>query len=289
MPIRTIATLAIAIFIGLLAVVMVRSYIASARGPAQAQAGATVPVVVAAQAITRGKPIEAVQLKVANYPADAVPAGAFTKVADITGVAASKRLALRNMGPNEPVLATRISGPGSRSTLSGNLTEGMRAVSVRANEVSGVAGFVLPGDRVDVLLTRTVGENNNSNMNSITQVIAENVRVLGVDQSDDDEADKPAVAKAVTVEVTPDQAQAISLAQSVGSVSLALRQAADQGLLLKKVTTVGDLGFFGVRRPAPERAVVRRAPAQRQPRYEPPSGHEVRVTRGTETAAYTIP
>jgi pilus assembly protein CpaB len=274
MPIRTLATLAIAILLGLLAVFLVRNYLGAARKNAP-EVAAGVPVVVASQAIVRGKVIEAGQLKIVHYPADAVPTGAFQNVTDLTGAAANKRIALRAITPNEPVLANRVSGPGGRVTLSTAVTDGMRAVSLRSNDIAGVAGFVLPGDRVDILLTRS------ADGGTVTQALAENVKVLGIDQSDNDEANTPAVARAVTVEVTPAQAQSISLAQAVGTVSLALRHVADELPLARKVTTVSDLGFFGAR-PTITRAVAMRAPP-------PPPGHEIRVTRGVETAGYRIP
>lgn len=276
MPIRTIVTLTVAVLLGLIAVLLVRSYLGAQRPNAKGVEQASVPVVVAAQAIDRGKPIEAAQLKVVNYPVQAVPAGAFRNISDLAGASADKRLALRTLAPNEPVLATRVSGPGGRLVLSATLGEGMRAVSMRANEVSGVAGFVLPGDRVDILLTRSVGQENPT---TVTQVLAENVRVLAIDQSDNDEVDKPVVARAVTVEVTPNQAQMIALAQNVGQVSLSLRQISDQAPLSRRAITVAQLGFF--RAPAPPSA--RRATAVRL------TGHPVRVTRGVETAEYRVP
>lgn len=277
MPIRTIASLAVAILLGLVAVLLVRSYLANGRNDAVRQTVAMAPVVVAAQAIDRGKAIEAAQLKVVNYPAEAVPTGAFRSIAELTGAGVDKRLALRSMAPNEPLLATRVSGPGGRLVLSASLGEGMRAVSLRSNEIAGVAGFVLPGDRVDILLTRTVGQEHPT---TVTQVLGENVRVLGVDQSDNDEADKPAVARAVTIEVTPEQAQVMALAQSVGAVSLSLRQISDQAPLGRRAITVAQLGFV-------KTAAAASAPAQaRAPRL---IGYPVRVIRGIETAEYRVP
>jgi pilus assembly protein CpaB len=258
---------------GLIAVMLVRNYLGAANHNQAAAAGASVPVVVASAQIERGATVEAAQLKVANYPADAVPTGAFRSITDLTGTAADKRVALRAITANEPVLPEKISGPGGRLVLSASLTPGMRAVSLRSNDVAGVAGFVLPGDRVDILLTRSVGGGE------VTQVLAENVRVLGVDQLDDDAANKPQVARAVTVEVKPDQAQAISLAQAVGAVSLTLRHVSDDLPLTKRATTVADLGFQG--RPAVTHAVVRRAPRAPTP--------SIVVVRGLETAGYRIP
>jgi len=120
------------------------------------------------------------------------------------------------------VLASKITGPGQRATLSAMLSDGMKAVTIRVNDVEGVAGFVLPGERVDVVLTRT-GEKNNA----VNDVVLQNVRVLAVDQLADQRADKPAVVKAVTLEVDPTDGQKIALAATVGTLSLLLRKAGD--------------------------------------------------------------
>ncbi len=163
MNIRTIATLVIAIVLGLIAVLLVRNFLGTARNNSaqQVAAIATVPVVVAAAPVARGLSLEPQLLKIVQYPADAVPAGAYKTVAELTtsppGAPQGKRLALRSLALNEPVLATKISVPGGKLNLSGVLAEGMRAVTIRTNDVAGVGGFVLPGDRVDILLTRTVG------------------------------------------------------------------------------------------------------------------------------------
>jgi len=141
----------------------------------------------------------------------------------------------------------------------------MRAVSLRSNDVVGVGGFVLPGDRVDVMLTRTATNQPNE---AITQVLAENSLVLGVDQSSNDAADTPVVARSVTVEVTPSQAQTISLGQTVGTLSLALRHTADGTPLTKRETSVADLGTS---------ASVHRS-----------SQIEFRVTRGVESSVYHV-
>ena len=108
------------------------------------------------------------------WPQDALPAGAFGKIADLT---AAKRVVLMPIDVNEAVLAAKITGPGQRATLSAVLADGMKAVTVRVNDVEGVAGFVLPGDHVDVLLTRPGRKNM-----AITDVVIENARVLAIDQ-----------------------------------------------------------------------------------------------------------
>jgi pilus assembly protein CpaB len=225
-----------------------------------------VPVVVTTQDLDRGVSLQPTFLKVVNYPADAAPANAFHSVADLAGGKDQQRLVLRAMVANEPVLGANVSGPGGKLNLSSTVGAGMRAVSLRSSDVTGVGGFVLPGDRVDVLLTRAAG---NEAAHTLTQVLAENVRVLGVDQSANDEADKPVVSKAITVEVTPEQAQSISLGQSVGTVSLTLRRVADDAALTRKFMDVGDLG------PAPRRAAG-------------PSGPAIRVVRGTEASRFNF-
>src|SRR3546814_9365193 len=116
----------------------------------------------------------------------------------------------------------------------------MRAVTIRVNDVAGVAGFVLPGDRVDVLLTRdrTGGEGGNVANNLITDVLLQNVKVLGIDQDANQEKDKPSVAKAVTLEVSPQQAQKLALASQLGSLALMLRNLGDaEQEMVKQITT----------------------------------------------------
>ena len=283
MPIRTIATLSVAVFLGLVAVFLMQNWISGQRAADRQRvaANATVPVVVAAQPIARGVALQSGVLRVAQYPQGAVPEGAFNSIEGLT--AGGGRLALRPLSPNEPILASRITQAGGKANLSAALTPGMRAVSFRSNDVAGVAGFVLPGDRVDVLLTRSVGQNEQAS--SLTQALAENVRVLGVDQTDDEGADKPQVAKAITIEVTPEQAQEISLAQSIGSVSLALRQIGDQKPLDRRTTTVADL--------TGNPRAVRAAPAVRRViRVSGPRAvsnvDEVQVTRGVVTTGYSV-
>jgi pilus assembly protein CpaB len=280
MPVRTILTLSVAVLLGLVAVFFARGYLFQVRkaDAAAAVAAGTTPVVVAAQPVARGMTLQPQLLKLVRYPAEAVPPGAFTSMAQAVQ---GGRLVLRDVALNEPVLASRVTQPGGNLNLSTSLSPGMRAVTVRSNDVAGVAGFVLPGDRVDVMATRTTGNDSHS---TLTQVLAQNIKVLGVDQVASENADKPIVAKAITVEVTPDQAQIITLAQSVGAISLALRQIADVEPLARQVTTVADLGYGRPATPAPARVAPRRI----APRPAPPSGIQIRVTRGVQTSAYEV-
>jgi len=123
---------------------------------------------------------------------------------------------------NEPVLALKITGPGQRATLSALVKPGMKAVTIRVNDVEGVGGFVLPGDHVDVVLTRQKAKGS-----ATTEVVLQNTKVLAVDQIADEHSTKAKVAKSVTLEVNTIDAQKLWLASSVGSLSLLLRQAGD--------------------------------------------------------------
>lgn len=278
MPLRTIATFAIAIVLGLIAVVLINVYMGSTRKAqvAQVQAGVGSPVVVAQAPISRGGVVQPAQLKVVNYPAGSVPAGAFTTIAQLTGGKDQQRVALRDLSPDEPVLANRVTLPGGKLNLATEISPGLQAVTFHSSDVTGVGGFVLPNDRVDVMLSRSVGGDNNSHALPLTQVIAENIRVLGVDQSDDQEQNKPVVVKSITVEVTPEQAQQITLAQTMGTVSLALRHVDDTAPVTRLVTTAVSFGYFS----APKPVDIHGRPVRRGP--------EVRVTRGTDTTTYQL-
>ncbi|HLN36968.1 MAG TPA: Flp pilus assembly protein CpaB [Xanthobacteraceae bacterium] len=176
-------------------------------------------IVVASKPLRFGDELTSGALHEMPWPENALPAGAFGKIADLTS---GKRVVLMPIDVNEAVLASKITGPGQRATLSAMLSDGMKAVTIRVNDVEGVAGFVLPGDRVDILLTRT-GEKNNA----VNDVVIQDVRVLAVDQLADQRADKPSVVKAVTIEVDPTEGQKVALAATVGTLSLLLRKAGD--------------------------------------------------------------
>ena len=191
-------------------------------------------IVVAGRALRFGDELNASSLREVAWPQDALPAGAFGKAADLTS---GKRIVLTAIDANEAILASKITGPGQRATLSAVLQEGMKAVSIRVNDVEGVAGFILPGDHVDVLLTRQ-GEKNNA----VTDVVIQDARVLAIDQLADDRSDKPSVVKAVTLEVDVTDGQKIALASTVGTLSLLLRKAGELADTDTRRVTSGELG-----------------------------------------------
>jgi len=268
--------LALAIVIGALTVWGVRSYIQSNRQVqvvevAKPQNETT--VVVARIALDFGTEVTREHLKEVAWPSNLVPPGSFTSIDDILD--GERRVALRQIAPSEPILRDRISGFGGRATLSQVINEGMRAVTIRVNDVFGVGGFILPGDSVDVLITRQ-GSGRGS---FITDVLITNVRVLGIDQDANEAREEPMVVKGVTLEVNPEQAQKLALGAQVGTLSLTLRRFLDEGETNLRTVRIQDL--------APERPVQAK-PAKSDEKAAPPpprsnqsSALYMRIVRGT--------
>ncbi len=254
---RSMISLVVGVVFAVVAVVLMYNYIQTTL---QGQAVAKAPpvelttTVVAARPLRFGAPIERLMLKTVQWPREALPADGFATIEEIYAGATSPgdRIALIAIAQNEPVTKSKVSGFGGRPTLSRQVENGMRAISIRVDDVVGVAGFVLPGDRVDIMLTRRIGGGDN---NLVNEVLLQNVTVLGINQTADQQADQPIVGRTATVEVTPEQAQKLVLAQQAGSLSLALRSVETAGEIPAVAITEADLGTQ--RRPAP---VVRPRP-----------------------------
>jgi pilus assembly protein CpaB len=221
-------------------------------------------IVVAARPLRFGVELSPSVLREIAWPDAAAPAGSFKKIEQVmTG----RRVVLTAIEPNEPVLASKITGPGQRATLSAMLAPGMKAVTVRVNDVEGVAGFVLPGDRVDVVVTRQLEKNS-----ALSDVVLQNTRVLAVDQLADERTDKPSVVKAVTLEVDMTNAQKLTLAAQVGTLSLVLRKAGDAEAMNTRLVTLADLHAM-------------------ESKGEPENGQfsTIAITRGGTRTVYSVP
>jgi len=221
---------------------------------------ATKTIVVAKESLRFGTELNAAMLQEVPWPADAMPSGAFATINDI--VSGGRRVVLAALEANEPVLALKITGAGQRATLSALVKPGMKAVTIRVNDVEGVGGFVLPGDHVDVVLTRQIEKGS-----ATTEVVLQNTRVLAIDQSADERAFKAAVAKSVTLEVDTVDAQKVWLASSVGSLSLLLRKAGETAQMKTRKITLNDLGstqLVGQEKAATTTVVVTRAAAKQE-------------------------
>jgi pilus assembly protein CpaB len=217
-------------------------------------------VVFAKQPLRFGTEINASMLKEVPSPAEAMPSGAFTKIADI--LHGGRRVVLTAIEPNERVLPLKITGPGQRATLSALVHRGLKAVTIRVNDVEGVSGFVPPGDRVDVVLTRQFDKGL-----ATTEVVLQNARVLAVDQSVDQRAAKATVAKSVTLDVSAMEVRKVWLASSVGNLSLLLRKTGENAEIKTRKITLNDLNSneaINTDKVATATVVVTRAAAKKE-------------------------
>ena len=157
-------------------------------------------------------------LRFVEWPKSAVPPGAFTSNEELLGEnGESERTVLRAIEPGEPVLKNKVSGFGERVRVATQVAEGKRAFTIPIDAVSGVAGLIAPGDRVDILLTRSIDRN------LTTSVILQNILVIATDQVANTESTRARVAATATVEVDPTEAQKLALSQQVGRLTLTLR------------------------------------------------------------------
>jgi pilus assembly protein CpaB len=198
-----------------------------------------------------GTDVTADKVRFVDYPNSAIPPGAFTNAAALLP-AGKKRVALMPIGVNEPILPAKITGEGQGASIAALLPAGMRAATVRINDVSGVAGFIQPNDSVDVLITRSVASADRQTQ--LTDVLLQNVRVIAIDQNAKNSDGTPAVAKTATLEVNPLDAQKLALAQEAGSLSLVLRKPGEKNNPVVETVSMNDLRYNmygGARYPAP--------------------------------------
>jgi pilus assembly protein CpaB len=206
-----------AILAGLVAVVLGAQWIGR-----QSQLGVN-KVVVLAVDVQLGSRIGSEMLKLVDWPSSSVPQGAFNDAKDVDG-----RVAKVGLQRGEPVLESKLAPVGTRGGLSAVVTEGKRAITVRVNDVVGVAGFALPGNYVDIMVsTQQETSGPNGQEHKISKIVLERILVLAVAQEAGRDETKPKLVNAVTLEVTPDQAEKLDLARSVGSLSLVLRNQVD--------------------------------------------------------------
>lgn len=194
-------------------------------------------VVVAARDIDFGTELTDHDVMVVDWPDQSKPLGAFATSEEIFTGSQPPRL-MRPLVKGEPLLRSKVTGFADASRLSDQLHTQKRAATIRVNDVSGVAGFLAPGDRVDVLLTRQIGEDAG---HLVTDLILQNTVILGIDQTTQIDADKPNIARTVTVEVEPGDAQKLALGQQAGTLSLALRNGASTDRVQSQQVSTADL------------------------------------------------
>jgi pilus assembly protein CpaB len=238
-------------------------------------------VVVATRPLGVGVTIKASDIKLAKIPASAFPRGAFSTLDEVID-----RPVVSNILADEPVLDGRLAMRGSGLGLAPVIPVGMRAVSVRVNDVAGVAGFVLPGMRVDVLVTGRPP----SGQNTVTKTCLQNILVLSAGQTIQPDAKGEAIqAPTVTLLASPQQAEILTLANQEGHIQLVLRNGGDQSIEKTPGANVGEL--YGAK-PAPVHPVPRRAlpPAPRQVAVvqPPPPPDQVVVIRGNKRTVEVV-
>lgn len=248
-------------------------------------------IVVAREPLRYGTPVTADVLTEIPWPKKSLPEGSFAKVSDLTGEAG--RIVLSAVEPNEPVLLAKLSGPDGRASLSNRLKPGMQAVTIRTDEVAGVGGFITPGDRVDVVLTRSSdaaapGANPDEaskvlpGADMVSETIISAVKVLTVGQGADERETSPRLANSVTLEVSPVDARKIALARNIGQLSLSLLSSAannEEG----EASTLSSISGLA------EKAAAAALPVAPVATAKEPVMVEIKVTRGIVGEFYKVP
>jgi pilus assembly protein CpaB len=245
----------IALMLGLMAAWMANGWIQARLQPVEASTGTT--VVVAALDVPFGAKIESAQLRTVEWPVDSVPDGAMTDLAEVEG-----KIAKQAFLPGEIILKGRIAEHMGGSTLSAIVERSKRAITVRVNDVIGVAGFLLPGNHVDILASRREGKR------VTTRTVLEDIKVLAVDQTATPEKDKPVVVRAVTLEMKPQEAEILVKSTEEGTLQLTLRNPLDNEQIIAKQE--------------PEKKPVRRVKRSRS------YNASVTVIRGTDVKKTTV-
>jgi pilus assembly protein CpaB len=223
---KAVGLLVLAVLTGLLAAVYAASWVAQ-RGNI-----ASTKVVVAAVDIELGSKITPQMLVTSEWPSGSAPSDAFKDIAQL-----QDRVVKAGVMRGEPIVDRKLAPAGTQGGLSAVIAEGKRAMTVRVNDVVGVAGFALPGNYVDVMINTVQerGQNASQGPGQISMTVLEQVLVLAVAQEASRDDTKPKVVSAVTLELTPGDAEKLDLARSVGALSLVLRNQLDK----KSVATAG--------------------------------------------------
>jgi pilus assembly protein CpaB len=244
-------------------------------------------VVVATSPVALGAVVKSSDLKIVNWPAQNVPPGTFGRIEDIVD-----RVALSNILVEEPVVEGRLAARGAGVGLAGTIPPGMRAVSVRVNDVISVAGFVLPGSQVDVMVTAMPRGNNTTG--PVTRTVLHNIRVVSAGRNiQPDAKGQPENVAVITLLVTPEQAEVLTLAANEGRLQLALRNNTDTQQSVSSGVQAAEL-FTGGRQAPPAAAkprprVVRVAmPAPVVAAAAPPPPPRIELIRGDKKVTEVI-
>ena len=211
----------------------------------------TVPVVVADIPLNFGDALSRENLRLVDMPKDMIPEGAYTSFDELLVDPRQQTVVLTRMSYNEAIIGFKVSGPGGRGSLSALISEGKRATAIRVTDVAGVAGFVLPGDSVDIIYTRDESSRRGGDDVLLSDVLLQNVRVLGIDQDLSEQSSTPSVVSTVTVEVSNEDAQKLHLAMDAGRLSLTLRRVGETDIDTERRITSKGLTSIAKRKPNP--------------------------------------
>lgn len=269
---KALMMIVVSVLIGGVAVVVAASWISQQASVASGK------VVVAAVDLQLGNRISPLMLKLADWPSGSIPPGASHDLKELDG-----RVLKTSVLRGEPVLASRLAPVGTKGGLSAVVAEGKRAMTVRVNDVIGVAGFALPGNYVDILVsTETERTKNSTDDKKISKIMLEHILVLAVAQEAGRDETKPKVVSAVTLELTPEEAEKLDLARSIGQLSLVLRNQVDQ----TPVTTEGAMKVSLLKRMPAEpdtKPAAAKKPAIRQARVT--EKEKVQMIKGVQESS----
>ena len=252
MRVVTIVSLGASAVLGLAALFVAKAVLPNSGGTKPAaltqQVAAGVPVVVAKSDMKFGDRLDAGKVTILHVPANAVPTGAFTTVEQVLAQDnGGAPVALTQIAAKELLLPSKLSGPGARPSVAVEIADGFRAYTIKVSDVTGVGGHALPGDRVDVVLMRDLTPQGDTR-SFVSEVVLQNVRVLGVDLNADLTANKPATPSTATLEVSVADAQKLAVAADLGKLSLALRKTGEAELVSTAPMRTGNFVTGG--RPA---------------------------------------
>jgi pilus assembly protein CpaB len=246
----------------------------------------TTQIVIAAERLTLGTRLQPHQLRLVSWPQDNPLPGSFTRIEDCTN-----RAVITSLIENEPVLEGNLAPKEAGAGLPSVIPEGMRALSVRVDDVVGVAGFVVPGTMVDVLATGDMGGTSSGGNDSVTRTILEDVRVLAAGQKIEQDKDgKPQTVSVVTLLVDPGQADKLTLASTEARIHLALRNTIDTKLLNSPPVFRSTLFGLAPARVTAEPKVSNPRRMTKPPSISPPPPpYTVEVIKGEKRETHTFP
>ena len=273
---RALLIIGVALFLALASVLVAAKWMSE-------QGGAGTRVAVASADIVQGSKLTEDSVQLTEWPAGSVPPGAITDLKVL-----ENRIVRSDVARGEPILESKLAPPGTTGGLSAVVATGKRAMTVRVNDVVGVAGFALPGNYVDILVNlESTALDNGARQPSISKIVLERILVLAVAQESNRDDSKPRVVNAVTLELAPDQVEKLDLARSIGSLSLVLRNQVDpQPANTSGATRESVLGLPEAK-PAPVAAAapaVQAPAAPARPRPAAPRNDGVLVIRGLDAA-----